>query len=83
VPAGAGFGGPTAFFLLQAAALLAERSRLGQAIGLGAGWRGWLFTATVVALPAYALFHPPFVENVVVPFMNAWGARAPLFAFPT
>ncbi len=74
VPAGGGYGGPTLFFVVQAAALLGERSRLGQAIGLGHGWRGRLFTLLVLALPACALFHPPFVENIVVPFMRALGA---------
>ena len=53
VPAGGGYGGPTVFFAIQAVALLVERSRLGQAVGLGHGWRGWAFTAAVLALPAY------------------------------
>lgn len=73
VPAGGGFGGPTLFFLIQTAALLAERSRLGRRLGLGHGWRGRLFTLLVLALPAYVLFHPPFVYRVVVPFMHACG----------
>ena len=74
VPAGGGYGGPTVFFAIQAVGLLVERSRLGQAVGLGHGWRGWLFTASVLALPAYMLFHPPFVKNIIVPFMRALGA---------
>jgi hypothetical protein len=74
VPAGGGYGGPTVFFAIQAVALLFERSRLGQAVGLGHGWRGWLYTASVLALPAYMLFHPPFVKNIIVPFMSALGA---------
>jgi hypothetical protein len=36
---------------------------------------GWLFTAAVVAGPVYWLFHPPFVERVVLPMMGALGAR--------
>jgi hypothetical protein len=74
VPASGGYGGPTLFFAIQAVALLGERSRFGQALGLGHGWRGWLFTILVLALPVYGLFHPPFVENIIVPFMRALGA---------
>ena len=71
VPVGAGYGLPTLFFGIQASAWLFERSQHGKALGLGTGWRGWLFTMTVVVLPAYGLFHPPFVRTVIVPFMRA------------
>lgn len=74
LPAGGGYGGPTIFFLIQAVAMLFERSQFGKQLGLGQGWRGWLFTMLVVTLPAYGLFHPPFVENIMVPFMKAFGA---------
>ncbi len=74
-PAGGGYGWPTLFFGTQAAAIFAERSRAGRAIGLGRGWRGWLFTMLILALPVYGLFHPPFVMNIIVPFMRALGAR--------
>lgn len=74
VPAGAGYGLPTLFFLIQAFAMLFERSHYGKALGLGTGWRGWLFTMMLLALPAYGLFHPPFVRKVIVPFMQALGA---------
>ena len=43
-------------------------------VGLGAGWRGWLFTMLMLAIPAPLLFHPPFVVGIVVPFMQAIGA---------
>jgi hypothetical protein len=75
VPAGGGYGGPTFFFTIQAFAIFAERSRAGWAIGLGRGWWGWLFTMVLLVLPAYGLFHPPFVRNIIVPFMEALGAR--------
>jgi membrane bound O-acyltransferase family protein len=74
IPAGGGFGGPTLFFAIQAAAMLAERSRAGRRLGLGSGWRGRLFTALVLVVPAPLLFHPPFVERVVVPFLGTIGA---------
>ncbi|MEM9657040.1 MAG: MBOAT family protein [Planctomycetota bacterium] len=73
-PARGGYGGPTAFFLLQGMALLIERSSVGRRSGLGRGWRGWLFAAAALALPACLLFHPPFVREVVQPFMRAIGA---------
>ena len=71
VPAGAGYGGPTAFFALQSGALLFERSAAGRGIGLGQGWRGWSFTMLALVVPVYWLFHPTFVETVIVPFMRA------------
>lgn len=74
LPAGGGYGGPTLFFLIQAAAIQFERSRTGVAIGLGGGWRGWLYVKLVLAAPAYLLFHLPFVLKIVVPFMRDIGA---------
>src|SRR5262249_27528747 len=55
LPAGGGYGRPTLFFLLQAVAVFVERSKVGRWFGLGAGWRGWLFTAVVLAGPACLL----------------------------
>ena len=74
LPAGGGYGGPTVFFLLQAAGLFAERSRAGRRLGLGSGVRGWLFTMAVLLLPAPLLFHRPFVVRIIVPFLHAIGA---------
>ena len=71
LPAGGGYGGPTIFFLVQAAGIILERSRFGRAIGLRNGARGWAFTMCMLAAPAYVLFHPPFVLRIVVPFMHA------------
>jgi hypothetical protein len=69
VPAKGGYGGPTLFFLIQALAMLIERSTAGKKLGLAHGWRGWLFTASALVGPAWLLFHPPFVTRVVVPFI--------------
>lgn len=64
-----GFGLPTAYFLLQGAAMFLEHSSWGRRIGLGRGVRGWLFTAALTAGPAWLLFHPPFVRRVIVPLI--------------
>ena len=76
LPAGGGYGGPTAFFLVQAAGLTAERTRAGRRLGLGSGWRGWAFTMACLLVPAPLLFHRPFVVGIVVPFMHAIGATS-------
>lgn len=73
-PAGGGYGGPTIFFGAQALGMFAERSSAGRAAGLSHGWRGWLFAMITLTLPAYGLFHPPFVRNIILPFMHALGA---------
>jgi hypothetical protein len=74
LPAGGAYGGPFVFFCIQAAAVLFERSRPGQFLRLGRGWRGWLFTCLVLLLPVRLLFHDAFVLRVVVPFMQSLGA---------
>ncbi len=74
LPARAGFGLPTGYFLLQGLALLAERSWPGRRLGLGRGWRGWLWTFLWTAGLAPFLFHPPFIHKVILPFLNVIGA---------
>ena len=74
IPARGGYGGPTAFFAIQGAAMVIERSELGRQFGLGAGWPGRLFAAAVVLAPAGLLFHRPFVVGIIVPFMRVLGA---------
>jgi hypothetical protein len=54
--------------------MLFERSAAGRRLGLGAGWRGWMFTIFVTAGPAFWLFHPAFVHRVVLPMLQAIGA---------
>lgn len=70
LPARAGFGLPTGYFLLQGLAILAQR----KTAALRGDISGWLFTMVIVAGPAYWLFHPPFVRHVILPFMQAIGA---------
>jgi alginate O-acetyltransferase complex protein AlgI len=74
LPANAGFGLPTTYFLVQGIGVLAERSPAGKRLRLGSGISGWVFTMIVVAGPAFGLFHPPFVRQVILPFMKAIGA---------
>ncbi len=71
IPARAGYGLPTAYFLLQGAGVALERTAFGKKLGLRRGWRGWLFMAACTAGPAFLLFHPAFVTRVIVPFMKA------------
>jgi predicted DCC family thiol-disulfide oxidoreductase YuxK len=66
LPAGAGYGLPTAYFLLQGIGILLER-----AFPL---IRGRTFTILITGAPAFWLFHPPFVHNVILPFMRAIAA---------
>jgi alginate O-acetyltransferase complex protein AlgI len=70
VPAGAGFGLPTAYFLLQGLATLFERSVPGRRLGLGRGVCGRIFAVATVAAPAFWLFHPAFVQNVFLPMLR-------------
>ena len=71
VPARAGYGFPTGYFVLQGVGAQFERSEIGSRVGLRHGFRGWLFTALVAGAPAYLLFHPWFVTRVILPFMEA------------
>jgi predicted DCC family thiol-disulfide oxidoreductase YuxK len=66
LPARAGYGLPTAYFLLQGCGVVAQRR-----FRLGHGVCGWIFTMLIVAGPAFWLFHPPFVRHVILPFMQA------------
>lgn len=70
LPAGSGFGLPTAYFMFQGIGLLAEHAR-GSALARWRGrWQGRAWTWLIVAGPAFWLFHPPFVRQVILPFMR-------------
>ena len=70
VPARAGYGLPTAYFLLQGCGVIVQH----RAPRIRHGMGGQFVTALIVAVPAFWLFHPSFVRNVILPFMKAIGA---------
>lgn len=72
VPAGGGYGLPTLYFALQGLGVAAERTRFGRALR-AAAWRGRTLTLLVVAGPAFLLFHPPFIHNIILPMLHAIG----------
>ena len=74
LPADSGYGLPTAYFLFQGFGLLVERSALGRRLGLGHGLPGWLFWTLIVGGPAFWLFHPPFIHQVILPFLRQIGS---------
>ncbi len=74
LPARAGYGLPTLYFVLQGMGVILERSPLGKRLGLRHGIRGWFFMAAVTSGPAFWLFHPPFIRHVILPLMQATGA---------
>ena len=74
VPAGAGYGLPSVYFMVQGLGVAAERTRLARRLGLGQGARGGLFAVTVAAVPAFWLFPPSFVRNIILPMLATIGA---------
>ncbi|WP_395741918.1 MBOAT family protein [Prosthecobacter sp.] len=69
LPAQGGWGGPTAYFLLQAAGIaLGRRLRIPR--GIASRLWAWVFLIAPVGL----LFHPPFVHAVMLPFFQTLGA---------
>lgn len=67
-PARSGYGLPTAYFLVQGIGVLFEKSYLGRWLGIGNGFRGRAFTLLCAGGPAFWLFHPAFIHNVMLPF---------------
>jgi hypothetical protein len=71
LPADAGYGLPTMYFLVQGIGVVLERSLLPKS-GAPQVWRVYVLLFT--ALPAYWLFHAPFIREVILPFMRVTGA---------
>jgi len=74
LPAGAGYGLPAGYFLLQGWGVIAQRTPMRGRVRLRNGVAGRMFTLFLVGAPAFGLFHPPFVMRVILPFMRAIGA---------
>ena len=74
VPARGGYGLPTVYFVVQGLGVCLERSAAGRRLGLARGLRGRAFAFAVAAGPAFWLFPPVFVRNVVLPMMSSIGA---------
>lgn len=70
VPAQAGYGLPTFYFLIQGLAMLMERAAEKRGVQLTTGFQGRVWTAIVSLPAAYLLFHPPFIRAVVVPVVK-------------
>jgi len=70
LPVRTGYGLPTAYFLLQGCGVIIQH----RVPRIRHGMAGQFFTASVVAVPAFWLFHPPFIRIVILPFMKAIGA---------
>jgi len=66
VPAGAGYGLPLAYFLLQGCGVWLER-RL--PLAKRPGW-GWCYALCFTAPAAWWLFHPAFVRRLILPLIG-------------
>jgi hypothetical protein len=71
VPAGGGYGQPTAYFLIQALGLSLERlwRRSSRPMAAHAVAR-WCFTQAFTTLPLFLAFPRPFVLHVMIPFLQ-------------
>lgn len=74
LPAGGGYGLPTAYFLAQDAGVLLQRSRPARRLRLDRGARGRIVTVLFVVAPLHWLFHQAFMLRVIVPFLDAIGS---------
>jgi hypothetical protein len=70
IPARAGYGLPTMYFLIQACGVPLQRSATARRYGLDGGTRGWIATTAFVLGPVGLLFPSPFLTGVVVPFLD-------------
>lgn len=74
LPVRGGWGGPTAYFVIQGCGLLLERSAMGQKLGLRKGLTGRVCCGLFLLLPLGWLFHEPFIVHAILPTLRALGA---------
>lgn len=74
-PAGGGWGGPSAYFAIQAGGMVAERRPWLRRILRAAPWRRTAWTLGMTLVPGPLLFHPPLLRALVQP----WLGQAPDF----
>jgi alginate O-acetyltransferase complex protein AlgI len=74
VSACGGYGGPLLYFTLQGLLLQAEKRFVTRSAVRRWAALGRLWTLAVVLGPLPLLFHLPFLERVVIPFLDAIGA---------
>ena len=68
MPARGGYGLPTMYFLVQGVGVLLERK-----LGWRGDWRGRLLMVVVLSGPAFWLFHPEFMTEVMAPMLGVLG----------
>lgn len=66
-PANGGWGGPIAYFVIQAAGMYAEHKRAVRRILRVAAWRKAAWTLVITLVPGPLLFHPALLEALVMP----------------
>jgi hypothetical protein len=77
IPSSGGYGGPTAYFLLQGLGCCLERSATGMRLRRGHPGLARLYTAALALLPLGLLFPAPFLDRVVAPMLQAIHALQP------
>ena len=73
VPAGGGYGLPTVYFMIQAAGMLMEKRIFTHKGRNGSTALHRAFTMTILTAPIGLLFPPVFVQNIILPMLQAFG----------
>ena len=71
LPVDAGYGGPLAYFSVQALLVLLERRARSRGYA-PRGWWGRAWTIAALCLPLPLLFHEPFVRGVLFPLIGVF-----------